>query len=217
MLNSELIKVITNQVMTVIRSDTDSLVPVGVSGRHVHLSLGDMEILFGKGYELEPLRDLKQPGEFAAKETLVLVGPKKRAMENVRVLGPLRPKTQVELAKTDAILLGLNPPWRVSGQLDGSESVCLVGPKGCVYLENGVIIAQRHIHMPCKTAMSLGLKDNQRVSVASQTERPLIFQDVQIRTGENYKLEIHLDTDDANAAGLSNGSFVKVLLGGETG
>ena len=217
MVNPEIVKQITAQVMAIIGTDIDLRVPVGVSVRHIHLSSENMEILFGKSYELHPLRDLIQPGEFAAKETLTLVGSNKRAIENVRVLGPLREKTQVELSRTDAVFLGLNPPWRGSGKLDGSESVCLVGPKGCVYLENGVILARRHIHLPTKTALLWGLKDNQRVSVAAQTERPLIFQDVQIRTGDNYTLEIHLDTDDANAAGLSNGSFVRVLQGGEAG
>lgn len=215
MVNPELVKTITDQVMMILGSGADLTVPVGVSVRHVHLSSGDMEILFGKGYELHPLRDLAQPGEFAAKETLTLVGSNKRAIENVRVLGPVRTRTQVEISRTDAVFLGLNPPWRESGKLDTSESICLVGSKGCIYLENAVIIAQRHIHMPIKTALLWGLKDNQRVSVAAKTERPLVFQDVQVRVGDKYVLELHLDTDDANAAGLSNGSSVKVLLGGE--
>jgi len=216
MLSSELVKLITDQVLQVLQNQKkELLVPVGVSGRHVHLCKEHLEALFGQGYELEPLRMLNQPGEFAAKETVTLVGANKRALENVRVLGPLRSRTQVELSKTDAVYLGINPPWRPSGHLEQAEAISLVGPKGCVYLPNGVILAQRHIHMPQETAQLWGLKDNQRVSVEALTERPLTFHDVQVRVGSNFKLEIHLDTDDANAAGLTNGSFVKVLLGGE--
>ncbi|MGI6285050.1 phosphate propanoyltransferase [Neomoorella humiferrea] len=209
-----LVKRITEEVLARLHDKNTLRVPVGVSVRHVHLSAADLATLFGLNYELQPLREL-QPGEFAAKETVTLVGKNLRTLENVRILGPVRFQTQVELSRTDAIYLGLDPPWRASGQLQGSESICLVGPCGSVYLPEGVILARRHIHMPEHVARQWGIKDNEEVSVIAETERPLIFQGVQVRVGSRYRLEIHLDTDDANAAGLKNGSTVRVLLGGE--
>ncbi|RKZ22149.1 propanediol utilization protein [bacterium] len=179
-------------------------IPIGVSARHVHLSGEHLEILFGKGYELRKLRDLSQPGQFAAEETVTLVGPK-GVIEKVRILGPLRKRTQVELAKTDAIKLGVDPPVRDSGDLDGTPGITIVGPKGAVTLEEGVIIAKRHIHMTPQDAREFQVQDRDIVRVICGNERKVIFDEVLIRVSENYALDFHLDTDEANAAGVKTG------------
>ena len=157
---------------------------VGVSNRHVHLSKEDLEVLFGKGYQLTPVKDLRQPGQFAAKETVTIVGPK-GAIENVRVLGPIRKETQVEISRTDAFKLGLNPPVRDSGDLDGTPGIVIVGPAGVVVKNRGVILAKRHIHMHPKDAQHYGVKDKDIVRViVEKGERRLIFDDVLVRVRE---------------------------------
>ncbi|MEE1054093.1 MAG: PduL/EutD family phosphate acyltransferase, partial [Acutalibacteraceae bacterium] len=125
----------------------DNTVPVGVSNRHIHLSVDDAETLFGKGYQLTPLKDLSQPGQFACKETLTIVGPSLRPIENVRVLGPVRKASQVEISRTDSFTLKVKPPVRESGDIAGSAPITIIGPKGVVQLKEGCIIANRHIHM----------------------------------------------------------------------
>ncbi len=185
-------------------------IPVGVSARHVHLSSEDVERLFGPGYQLRPLVEL-QPGQYAAKETVTLVGPK-GVLQNVRVLGPPRSRTQVEISRTDGYVLGLNPPVRDSGDLDGSEGVVIVGPRGAVALAEGVICAARHIHMPPEHAAALGLKQGERVRVRTDGIRPVVFDSVLVRVSEEARTEMHIDTDEANAAGLSTGDKVRLLL-----
>jgi len=185
-------------------------VPVGVSNRHVHLSRRDMEILFGPGYELKREKQLSQPGEFAAEETLTVVGPK-GALENVRVLGPLRNKTQVEISLTDGFKLGIKPPVRNSGNLESTPGAVLVGPAGTLVLEEGVILAARHIHMNSADAERYGLRDGQRVRVRFGGVRGLVMENVIVRVKPTYKLELHVDTDEANAALLTNGSEVEIL------
>ncbi len=187
-------------------------VPIGISARHVHLSKEDAERLFGKGHQLTPYRDLLQKGEFAAQETLALVGPRMRSIENVRILGPVRGNTQVEIALTDAVHLGLRPPVRPSGNHEGTPGILIVGPAGFVALEKGVIRANRHIHLSCADALALGLKDDDRVLVKVEGDRPLIYYDVQIRVKESFIAQMHLDTDDANAAGVRDGDRVKIIL-----
>lgn len=184
-------------------------VPVGVSNRHVHLSADDLEVLFGPGYELTPIKELSQTGQFAADEKVTIV-TQKNAIQNVRILGPVRSQTQVEISRTDAFALGLRPPVRDSGSLENSESVTLVGPKGSICLKEGVIIALRHIHMSSKDAEEFGVRDKDIVSVKTEGERGVIFNNVLIRVRDDFVLEMHIDTDEANAAGLGNGDMVEV-------
>ena len=191
---------------------TSGEIPVGISNRHIHLSREDMEILFGKGYELTPMKDLSQPGQYACKETLTLIGPSMRAIEGVRVLGPLRKNSQVEISATDSFQLKVKPPVRESGKIEGSAPVTIVGPKGIVSLKEGCIIANRHVHMSPDDALAFGVKDGDYidVDVASGTRKSRWF-DVQIRVHKDFRLEMHVDTDDANSAGLKNGSIVTVV------
>ncbi len=190
---------------------SDSTVPVGVSNRHIHLSAQDVETLFGKGYELTPMKDLSQPGQFACKETLTLIGPSLRPIENVRVLGPVRKASQVEISRTDSFVLKVKPPVRESGDVAGSAPVTIVGPKGVVTLKEGCIIANRHIHMSEEEGAAFGLKDGDYVTVEANGERRTTFYDVQVRVNKAFRLEMHIDTDDANAAGIGNGCRVKVI------
>ncbi|ACM22482.1 phosphate propanoyltransferase [Thermotoga neapolitana] len=184
---------------------------VGVSNRHVHLSREDLETLFGKGYELTPVKELRQPGQYAAKETVTIVGPK-GAIENVRVLGPVRKETQVEISRTDAFRLGVRPPVRDSGDLEGTPGIVIIGPNGILVKEKGVIIAKRHIHMHPKDAEHYGVKDKDIVKVIVESgDRRLIFDDVLIRVREDFALEFHVDTDEANAAMLNTGDLVYIV------
>jgi putative phosphotransacetylase len=183
----------------------------GVSNRHVHLSREDVEILFGKDYQLTPIKDLGQPGQFACQETVIIAGPK-GAIEKVRVLGPERKETQIEISLTDAFKLGVIPPVRDSGDLDGTPGIVIIGPKGSVIKEKGVIIAKRHIHMHTKDAEKYGVKNKDIVKVLVEKQgRRLIFDDVLIRVSEKYALEFHVDTDEANAALLKTGDIVYIL------
>ncbi|BBE30826.1 phosphate propanoyltransferase [Tepiditoga spiralis] len=189
----------------------ESGIVVGVSNRHLHLSQKDLEILFGKDHELKNIKDLKQPGQYAAEEVVTLVGPKGK-MERVRVLGPVRKETQVEISKTDAFKLGVNPPVRDSGDLDGTPGIKIVGPKGEVELEKGLILAKRHIHMHTKDAEFYGVKDKDIVYVMCNTDgRKTIYGDVLIRVSEKYALEFHVDTDEANGAFLKTGDEIKIV------
>ncbi|MDD6176268.1 MAG: phosphate propanoyltransferase [Firmicutes bacterium] len=188
----------------------DGAIPVGVSNRHIHLTASDVEVLFGKGYELTPMKDLSQPGQFACKETLTLVGPSMRPIEKVRVLGPLRSKTQVEISRTDSFTLKVKAPVRESGDVAGSAPIAIVGPKGILTIKEGCIIANRHIHMSPADAAQFGVKDGDTVTVDADTERRTRFFDVQVRVSDKFRLEMHLDTDDANAAALGNGSVVHI-------
>ena len=185
-------------------------IKVGVSQRHVHLSREDLDTLFGKGYELTPKKILMGK-EFASNEVVTLVGPSLKTIENVRVLGPVRKNTQVEISRTDTFILKVSPPVRPSGEIKGSEKLVIVGPKGCVYLKEGVIIANRHIHLTPEFAASMDLKDNDLVDVVIDGVKPTKFYDVQIRVREDFNVEMHLDTDDANSSGLKNGDVVHIL------
>lgn len=194
--------------------DTESTgdVPIGVSNRHVHLTREHLDILFGKDYELTKAKDLSQPGQFAANETVTIIGPSLRPIEKVRVLGPLRKASQVEISMTDSYVLKVKPPVRESGNIAGSSPITLVGPKGVVTLSEGCIIANRHIHMSPKDAERYGIKDGDtvNVSVLGKGKRTLWY-DVQIRVNKDFVLEMHVDTDDANAAGIGNGSLVSIV------
>lgn len=186
-------------------------IPVGVSNRHIHLTREDCNTLFGEGYELTPMKDLSQPGQFACKETLTIVGPSLRPIENVRVLGPLRSHSQVEISRTDSYTLKVKPPVRESGDIAGSASITIIGPKGVLTLKEGCIIANRHIHMSPADGARFGVKDGDTVTVDADTDRRTRFFDVQIRVSDKFRLEMHLDTDDANAAALGNGSKVHIV------
>ena len=187
-------------------------IPVGISNRHIHLSREDVDTLFGAGYELTPIKELSQPGQYACKETLTLVGPSMRAIEGVRVLGPIRKGSQVEISKTDSFQLKVNPPVRESGKTEGSAPITIIGPKGVVSLKEGCIIANRHVHMSPDDAARFGVKDCDYidVDVFSGTRKTRWF-DVQIRVHKDFRLEMHVDTDDANSVGLGNGSKVTVV------
>lgn len=185
-------------------------VPVGVSARHVHLAPEHVEALFGPGYSLTPIREL-QPGQYAAKECVTVVGPR-GVLQNVRVLGPPRGQTQVEISRTDSYLLGIDPPVRDSGDLSGTPGAVLVGPRGAINLEEGVILAWRHIHMPADIAERRGFKDRELVRVRTEGMRRVVFDRVLVRVSPAYRLEIHIDTDEANAAGLKNGDHVQVIV-----
>lgn len=186
-------------------------VPVGVSNRHIHLSHEDVETLFGKGYTLTPMKELSQPGQYACKETLTVIGPSLRPIEKVRVLGPERKASQVEISATDSYVLKVKPPVRESGSLKGSAGITIVGPMGVVTLKEGCIIANRHIHMSPADGARFGVKDGDYVTVDAIGTRRTRFYDVQVRVNEAFRLEMHIDTDDANAVGLGNGARVKVV------
>ncbi len=190
----------------------DDQIKVGVSQRHVHLSREDLDTLFGKGFELTKFKDL-MGREFASNEFVTLVGPSLKAIEKVRVLGPVRKDTQVEISRTDTFVLKVSPPVRPSGQVEGSEKLVLVGPKGSVYLQKGVIIANRHIHLTPEYAKKHNIADGDYVDVLVEGEnlKATKFFDVQVRVRDDFNVEMHIDTDDANAAGLKNGAKVTIL------
>ena len=212
--NNDMIAEIVNRVMSELggtNQKEDNTVPVGVSNRHIHLSVDDAETLFGKGYQLTPLKDLSQPGQFACKETLTIVGPSLRPIENVRVLGPVRKASQVEISRTDSFTLKVKPPVRESGDIAGSAPITIIGPKGVVQLKEGCIIANRHIHMSTAEGAQFGLADGDYVDVETSGERRTKFYDVQVRVNKDFRLEMHIDTDDANAACIGNGGKVKIV------
>lgn len=178
------------------------MIPIEVSARHIHLSQSHLETLFGKKYKLTPARQLSQPGTFAAQETVTLKNKDKK-IEQVRVVGPCRERTQVELAWTDAINLDLKAPLKKSGHLAETPGIILVGPKQELKIKQGVIIPWRHIHLSPNQADNLGVKPEQMVSVEMKGDRGLIFNKVQIRVGDDYDLCMHLDTDEGNACGIT--------------
>lgn len=186
-------------------------IPVGVSNRHVHLCRKDMDKLFGEGRELTKYRDLSQKGFFAAQETVTLAGPK-GAISKVRLLGPLRKDTQIELLASDRFILGIEPPVRESGIQAVAPTITIVGPKGTVINNMGGMVAWRHIHMNTEEARLLGLMDGDEVKVQTQGDRKVIFSNVKIRTSEFVHTELHLDSDEANAAGLASGDIVRIMM-----
>jgi putative phosphotransacetylase len=186
------------------------MIPAALSNRHLHLAQEHIDLLFGENYNLCTLKDLSQPGQFACEEKVDLIGPKGE-IKGIRVLGPARPQTQIEVSVSDSFLLGVKPPIRDSGDIDDSPGVTLRGPKGEVQLDKGVIIAARHIHMHSSDAEKYNVKDKDRVKVRTSGERALIFENVLVRVSPKYALEMHLDTDEGNAANLRNGSLVELI------
>lgn len=214
-LNTQNIELITRMVMESLkkqeqRQEAGYMVPIGVSARHIHLTQEDLEILYGPGYQLTKKKEL-MGGQFASNELVTIVGLKLRAIENVRILGPCRKKSQVEISATDALKLGVKAPVRESGDIAGSAPIALVGPKGALYLKEGCIVAARHIHMSPADAKAAGVHDGDYVSVKADNERGTIFNNVKIRVDESFTLEMHIDTDEANASQIATGNTVRIV------
>ena len=203
----ETLEVILKEVLADVISND---VVVGVSNRHIHISKEDLEKLFGKGYELTKMKNLRQPGHYAANETLTIIGSKGK-FEKIRILGPIRKETQIEISISDAFKLGVKAPIRESGKLDGTPGITIVGPEGTLEVKKGVIVAGRHIHMPKFIAEIKGYKDGDMVNVETSGERKSLFKNELIRIGSNVVKEIHLDMDEANASGISTGNYVKII------
>ena len=186
-------------------------VPVGISARHIHLTQEHVEQLFGKGYQLTKKKEL-MGGQFASNEQCTIVGLKLRAIENVRILGPVRSASQVEISATDARTLGIKAPTRQSGDTKGSAPIALVGPKGAIYLEEGCIVAARHIHLCPEDAKAAGVKDNDFVTVRMGNERGALLDNVKIRVDESFTTEMHIDTDEANACQVRQDELAAIIL-----
>lgn len=185
---------------------------VSISARHCHLTDEHVELLFGPGHTLTPAKALYQEGFFAAQETVMLVGPRRRMLPNVRVLGPTRPRSQVELARTDAISLGIDAPVRLSGDIDGTPGCVLVGPRGVVELDEGVIRAARHVHMNVAHAEHYRVKNHELMHL--RVESPgctIVMEDMIVRADETSKLEVHIDTDEGNACNLEAATKVELI------
>lgn len=208
-------KVIEEIVINTVRKllverDCPNRVVLGISNKHMHLTQEDIETLFGKGHTLTNIKDLKQPGQYAAKETVKVIGPK-GSFDKVRILGPARPESQIEISLTDARTIGINAPIHESGKLEGTPGIILEGPCGRIELKQGVMVALRHIHMPLDVAKKLNIKDKDYVCVETEGIRKTIFCNVLARVSEKFDYEMHLDTDEANAAGLANDDYLKII------
>ena len=190
--------------------DRSFRVPVGISVRHIHLTRRDVDLLFGRNYFLTPKRPLSQPGQYAAEECLDLIGPK-GTLDRVRILGPVRKHTQIEVSRTDCHALGISAPVRPSGQTEGTPGIVLRGPHGTLEVSEGVIIAERHLHIHPDEARRHGLADGDRVSVRIEGIKPGIWKNVTVRSNSGCALDLHVDTDDANAFALKQGQLVTVL------
>ena len=189
----------------------EKTVLVETSARHAHISQEHLEILFGEGYELTKKKDLSQPGQYACEERIAVIGPKGQ-FPGVSILGPVRPATQVEISASDARSIGVAAVVRESGDIAGTPGCKIVGPKGEIEIENGVIVAKRHIHMTTADAAEFGLTDSQVVSVKIDSNgRSLVFGDVVVRVSDSYALAMHIDTDESNAAGCTPGMLGEVI------
>jgi len=184
-------------------------IPVGVSNRHLHLSQEDLNLLFGEGYQMAKMKDLSQPGQYACNETVTICGPK-GAIEKVRILGPVRSKTQIEIMTGDCFKLGVKPNVKMSGDLEGTDGVTIIGPKGSVQTKEGLIVAQRHVHMTLEDAKRLGVHDGQIVSIQFNGPRGGIYSNVAVRANNASALECHIDTEEANAMNIN--SLSKILI-----
>ncbi len=210
MYDVETVEKVVSQILKEYNRDKNEEIKIGVSQRHIHLSREDLDILFGKGYELTKKKTL-MGREYAAEECVTLVGPSLKAIEKVRVLGPVRKNTQVEISRTDTFILKVSPPVRPSGEIEGSEKLVVVGPKGTIYLKQGVIIANRHIHLTPDFAARHNIADGDYVDVEVEGVKPTKFYEVQVRVRDDFNVEMHIDTDDANSAQLKNGDFVRIV------
>ena len=185
-------------------------VPAGISNKHLHVSEADFKVLFGADAEMTHFKDLSQPGQFATEEKVDIVGPR-GTLKGIRILGPYRKQTQVELARTDCFAVGIDIVLRESGKLEGTPGCKLVGPAGEVEIEEGVIVAKRHIHLSTAQAEEAGVRNGDIVSVKFDGPRALTFDEVVVRAGETHERDMHLDTDEANASGLSNGQLGEII------
>ena len=212
-INTQEIAALVRKIMEGISAGTEEKagIPIGVSNRHIHLSKEDVATLFGEGYELTKIKHLKQPGQYACRECLTIVGPSMRPIEGVRVLGPVRSRTQVEISLTDSYQLKVKPPVRESGDLDGAAPITIIGPCGIVRVKDGCIIANRHIHMGVEDAERFGVRDGDYVTVDAVGTKHTRWYGVQVRAGKQFTLEMHVDTDDANGAGIGNGTMVTIV------
>ncbi|CAM2750415.1 phosphate propanoyltransferase [Hathewaya histolytica] len=192
-----------------LKKDEDTIL-VEASGRHVHLSQEDVEYLFGKGHQLQKKKDLSQPGQYACEERVTLIGPR-GMIQNVAVLGPARGKTQVELSKSDTVILGAKVPVRMSGDTKGSSPIVIATDKAVLRLEEGAIAAKRHIHITPEDAKKFNVEDKEVVKLKVEGERALIFDEVVIRVSENYSTAAHIDFDEANACGFVNGTRGRII------
>jgi len=185
-------------------------VPLGISNRHIHLSKEHITALFGEGYELQGIKDLSQPGQFACKEVVTVVGSK-GVLQGVRILGPARKQTQVELSQTDARQLGINAPLRESGDVNGTPGCIIIGPKGPLMIDQGCIIAKTHVHFHTDDGARLNIKDGEKIDLLVKGEKTVCFCGVTARVGDTMKLDFHLDTDEANAALAKNGDIAYIV------
>lgn len=188
-------------------------IEIEASGRHVHLSRGDLETLFGRGYRLNPVKDLSQPGQFACAERVTLAGPK-GALKNVVILGPERGESQVEISLTDAVALGVTPPVRISGSIEGTPGIAIRHGDREIRLTKGLIAAKRHIHMTPGDAHRFGVADKQNVRLRTFTGRPLVFEDVEVRVSDKFATVVHIDYDEANACGFKKGDRGMIVTEG---
>lgn len=216
MMGADRERVITS-LLSVVSGNADSLensrpegIPVGVSNRHIHLSRADLDTLFGAGYELTVRKPLGQPGQYAAAETVCVAG-RKGAFPNVRVLGPVRKESQVEISRSDAFALGVTPPVRLSGDLEGAADVCVIGPKGMLVLQGKTILAKRHVHMLPEDARRFGVSDGQLATLEIGNEKKCLFHGVAVRVTMESRLEFHLDTDEASAADARSGMMARLV------
>lgn len=208
-INKDIVSKIVVEVVKKLKEYNESIL-IGVSNRHVHLSQEDVEVLFGSGYKLKKMKDLYQDGYFAAEESVTITGPK-GSIKNVRILGPLRKETQVEISVTDGFILGIKPPIKESGKIDGTPGITISGPKGTLIKDKGVIAALRHIHISTEYAKKNGIKDGDMLSVRTEGTRSLVFCNVLARVSDKFKLEMHIDVDEANSSGLKSGDRVKIV------
>ena len=199
-----------DKVIDRIQNELDGSFEVEASGRHVHLSRKELDALFGTGYELTKAKDLSQPGQYASKERLTVVGPK-GAFHNVVILGPVRKESQVEVSLTDCLQLGVKAPIRESGDIEGTPGIVLVNGDKSVSLEKGLIVAKRHVHMTPEDAEKIGVKNHDIVKVKVEGARPLIFDDVVIRVSPKFATYMHIDYDEANACGFSKGIRGRII------
>lgn len=208
--DTDIKRIVTLSVLKKYAQDSNYLIPAAVSGRHIHLSSDVLDILFGKAYELKRSKPLSQPGQYACEEKVAVVGPKGR-IDGVRILGPVRPDTQIEMSMTDTFKLGIEPAVRMSGNIAGTPGCTLIGPKGEVKLDKGGIVAARHLHISDEEAAIYGLKNGDIISAKKKGERETVFGNILVRSGREHSLELHIDTDEANAAALKNGDVLELL------
>ena len=208
---AEVQRLVTERIVKTAYEKTGKrFVPAAGSNRHIHVSAQDLEALFGRGYALKPERALSQPSQYAAGETVSIAGPKGK-IDQVRVLGPARGKTQVEILTTDAFRLGISPVVRLSGDIEGTPGATIIGPAGSVELSSGVIVAMRHVHISPEQAAWLGLQNGDLVSIRKDGVRALVFEGVPVRCGEGHNLELHLDLEEANAGSIKNGELLEIV------